>query len=74
MLLLNLTACWCMDHKDVLEEFIKRVGENLIGRFIEDKIESLIEAFIIFTREKVAGKLFRRCCGEDICEETDYGI
>lgn len=31
----------CMDHKDVLEEFIKRVEKTLLEDSIEDKIEKL---------------------------------
>lgn len=37
----------CTDHRDVLEEFIKRVEKTLSEDSIEDKIENSIKVLII---------------------------
>lgn len=65
----------CTDHKDVLEEFIKRVEKTLSEDSIEDKIEKLNKnAYNIqYKRKKLLESYLEGVVAKDIYEETDMG-
>ena len=65
----------CMDHKDVLEEFIKRVEKTLLEDSIEDKIEKLNRSVynIQYKRKKLLENYLEGVVAKDIYEETDMG-
>ena len=65
----------CTDHKDVLEEFIKRVEKTLSEDSIEDKIEKLNKnAYNIqYKRKKLLENYLEGVVAKDIYEETDMG-
>ena len=64
-----------MDHKDVLEEFIKRVEKTLLEDSIEDKIEKLNRSVynIQYKRKKLLENYLEGVVAKDIYEETDMG-
>jgi len=65
----------CTDHKDVLEEFIKRVEKTLSEDSIEDKIEKLNKnAYNIqYKRKKLLESYLEGVVAKDIYEEADMG-
>lgn len=65
----------CTDHKDVLEEFIKRVEKTLSEDSIEDKIEKLNRSVynIQYKRKKLLENYLEGVVAKDIYEETDVG-
>ena len=65
----------CTDHKDVLEEFIKRVEKTLSEDSIEDKIEKLNRSVynIQYKRKKLLENYLEGVVAKDIYEETDMG-
>ena len=65
----------CMDHKDVLEEFIKRVEKTLLEDSIEDKMEKLNRSVynIQYKRKKLLENYLEGVVAKDIYEETDMG-
>ena len=65
----------CTDHKDVLEEFIKRVEKTLSEDSIEDKIEKLNRSVynIQYKRKKLLESYLEGVVAKDIYEETDVG-
>lgn len=65
----------CTDHKDVLEEFIKRVEKALSENSVEDKIEKLNKSIynIKYRRKKLLESYLEGVVAKDIYEETDMG-
>ena len=65
----------CTDHKDVLEEFIRRVEKTLSEDSIEDKIEKLNRSVynIQYKRKKLLENYLEGVVAKDIYEETDVG-
>ena len=65
----------CTDHKDVLEEFIKRVEKALSENSVEDKIEKLNKSIynIKYKRKKLLENYLEGVVAKDIYEETDMG-
>lgn len=65
----------CTDHRDVLEEFIKRVEKTLSEDSIEDKIEKLNKSAynIQYKRKKLLENYLEGVVAKDIYEETDMG-
>lgn len=72
---LNEQGMLCTDHKDVLEEFIKRVEKTLSEDSIEDKIEKLNRSVynIQYKRKKLLESYLEGVVAKDIYEETDVG-
>ena len=65
----------CGDHKDVLEEFIKRVEKTLSEESAADKIEKIGKRIynIKYKRKKLLENLLEGVVATDIYEETDLG-
>lgn len=65
----------CGDHKDVLEEFIKRVEKTLSEESAADKIEKIGKRIynIKYKRKKLLENFLEGVVATDIYEETDLG-
>ena len=71
----GIKMIWKQRHKDVLEEFIKRVEKTLSEDSIEDKIEKLNRSVynIQYKRKKLLENYLEGVVAKDIYEETDVG-
>ena len=66
----------CSDHKDVLEEFIKRIEETLSGDSIKDRIKKIDQSIrnLKYRRRKLLDKYLDGGIAKDIYEETDLDL
>ena len=66
----------CSDHKDVLEEFIKRIEETLSGDSIKDRIKKIDQSIrnLKYRRRKLLDKYLDGGIAKDIYEEADLDL
>lgn len=66
----------CNDHKDVIEEFIKRIEKALKIESTEEMIEKLKRKYssIKSKRQKLLDNFLNETVAKDIYEETDLGL